>query len=182
MDDEEWRIIPDLTEKYEVSSHGRIRATRNGKIRKTPVGKRGYPVFSVKGSCFNPPKKPNGSYPVYVHGCVAKAFIENPRNCQQVNHIDGNKENNKVENLEWCTSKENMDHARRTGLHKSDGDKAILQIKNGVIIAEYKSASEASRKTGLSRPNICNVANHRVHNGHHWISIGGYNWEWKKKI
>ena len=172
---EEWRKIKFLNNKYEVSSLGRIRNTLTGAIRKTPVGKRGYPVFSCN---INGKNKL-----VTVHKCVAMEFILNskPNNKIQVNHIDGNKTNNCVENLEWVTCFENSMHARLTGLHKSDGDKAVLQIKNGEIIQEYKSASEASRKTGVGRANICNVCNKRVSNGKHCITAGGYIWRWKNE-
>jgi len=147
--DEIWKTIKFLDEKYEVSNLGRIRNSSTKQILKLSPSKRGYLVFSCNV---------DGKYKVVnVHRCVAIEFIENPDNLPQVNHIDGNKLNFNVSNLEWVTARQNNLHARRTGLHKTDGDKPVLQLKNGLIIAEYKSASEASKITGINRSNICNV-------------------------
>ena len=169
---EEWKPIDFLDGKYEVSNRGRIRNSQTKAIRKTPISKRGYPVFS----CFINSKRKL----VNVHKCVATAFVPNPNNLPQVNHIDGNKQNNDITNLEWVTAKENNDHARRTGLRKSNGDKPVLQILNGEIIAEYKSATEASIQTGINRANICDVCRGYVGNGKHYLTAGGYEWKWKK--
>ena len=104
---------------------------------------------------------------------LARTFIDNPENKPQVNHIDGNKENYALDNLEWCTSKENMMHAREHGLHVSDGDKRTAQLTmNGDIVAVFKSASEASRSTGIQRCNISSVARGNTRNK----SAGGYRW------
>lgn len=172
--DEKWGLIPFLDNKFEVSTLGRIRNKLTGEVRATPVSKRGYPVFSARVN--------NKLKLVNVHKCVATVFIPNPDNLPQVNHIDGNKQNNCVDNLEWCTARENVIHARLTGLHKSDGDKPVLQIKDGVIINEYKSASEASKITGIARANICNVCNKRIWKGHHFYTAGGFKWVWKKSM
>lgn len=140
----------------------------------TPVGKRGYPVFSLRVG---------DSYRLLtVHRCVAEAFLPNPEGKPQVNHIDGDKTNNNVKNLEWATSRENLLHARRIGLHKSDGDKPVLQINHGVVIAEYKSASQAERLTGIGRANICNVCRAQgTRKQNHFKTAGGFEWKWNLK-
>lgn len=168
MENEVWRSVSFLDGLYEVSDLGRIRNTKTGRIRATPVSKRGYPVFSTKGRLIN------------VHKCVATEFIPNPNELPTVNHIDGDKTNNRVENLEWCSYRDNILHARRTGLHTSDGDKPVLQIKDGEIVARYKSVSEASRQTGISRSGIGNAIYHRCYNGHHHLKAGGYEWTFEK--
>lgn len=172
--DEIWRSIDFLNGKYEVSNLGRIRHSKTKRVRKLSKSKRGYLVFS----CY-----PNGTAGkqklVNVHRCVALVFLPNPMGLPQVNHIDGNKLNPNVENLEWVSQRDNAIHARRTGLHKSDGDRPVVQIEAGKVIAEYKSASEASRATGISRSGICQVCNHFVYKGRHRLSAGGYKWEWK---
>ena len=169
---ETWSPIDFLQGKYEVSTLGRIRNSITKFVRKTTPSKRGYPVFSCTL---------NGKFMlVNVHKCVAQAFIPNPKNKPQVNHIDGDKTNNCVSNLEWATSKENTAHARNVGLHTSDGDKEVIQIKDGIVIGEYRSASEAARQTGIGRSNIANVCRGYVSKeGKHCLTAGGYVWKWK---
>lgn len=144
-----WKTIEEFPQ-YEISSNAEIRHKIRKKIRKVSVGKRGYPVVSFK--------KGGKQYLRTLHIMYSRAFIPNPENKKEVNHIDGNKCNCTLSNLEWVTSKENNHHARDTGLHTSDGDKKIAQYKDGVLVATYKSASEASRVTGFNRGNICSCA------------------------
>lgn len=170
--EEVWKPIENFA-LYEVSSIGRIRNKETGHIKNPGIGKRGYPVVSLRA---------NGKmYLKTVHTIFARAFIPNPENKPFINHINGIKTDYSIENLEWTTAKENNAHARRTGLHKSDGDKAVNQYDEfGRLIATYRSASVASRITGISRSCICSVCNNRSYNGKTNRTAGGYVWKWAK--
>ena len=163
---EEWRAVKRFP-KYEVTKNGRIRNKRTKKILKQSV-KRLYSVISIRNPIDN--KSTN----IYVHRCVAEAFIDNPNNYPMVNHKDGNKLNNNYENLEWCTCAMNIKHAYDTGL-KSPVDhphkRPVLQLDNGNnIINRFVSINEASKKTGIRH--IGEVIN----GGTYRKTAGGYKW------
>ena len=167
MEEQEiWKPIEGTDSQYYISSYGRIYSTKTKIIMKTPKDGRGYANcnLTIEGKYIN----------VKIHKLVAKHFIPNIDNKPFINHIDGIKTNNNVSNLEWVTPSENTLHARRTGLHKSDGDKAVNQIKDGIIINTFKSISEASRVTGINRSNInqCCLKHKR------YKTAGGYEWEY----
>lgn len=118
-----WKPVAGYEGIYEVSNLGRVRsldrevANRWGTTRKVAGTIR---VISVKreGYCFvNLFRKQRGK-PMYVHRLVAIAFIPNPEGLPQVNHLDGDKSNNRADNLEWCSGSENCFHAIREGIYE----------------------------------------------------------------
>lgn len=181
MENEEWRVVPILRGEYEVSSFGNIRKASTKRLTKLTISTVGYPVFSVRGDLLDPPRPRSKRFPIYVHTCVALSFIPNPRNLREINHIDGNKANNKVSNLEWCTHAENMEHAGKRGLCKGYNHKPVVQIKDGEIVEEYNSIEDASRKTGINASLIGCVARQFVNKyGAHYYTAGGYEWKIKE--
>lgn len=158
-----WKEIAGAKGFIEVSNEGRVRSLLRGtpRILKTQVDNKGYHRIRVTI------EQIKMSY--RVHREVAKAFIDNPSNLPQVNHIDGNKDNNRVSNLEWVTNKENADHAIKNGLWDSvfEGSKRENESRKKPIIAYrinedeypctryYGSIAEAERD--INSRHICDV-------------------------
>jgi hypothetical protein len=115
----------------------------------------------------------------FVHRLVAQAFISNPENKPQVNHIDGNKSNNCVENLEWCTSQENNIHAWENELNKPHNERKINQYDmNGNFIKTWKSITEYLKENNkkIKSSSITNCCKGR------YKSAYGYIWKYYDDI
>src|SRR5699024_3512958 len=169
---------------YQVSNLGRVKSlekktmTDNGWERKWEecILK---PAKTEKGKYFHVSLYKNKKSKTFnVHRLVALSFIKNPENKKEVNHIDGNRFNNSAVNLEWCTRSENALHAYEIGLQKpkykrslklavEKRRKKVMQLDDlGVLLNIYNSATEAGKKLGITRQNICKVANgERSHAG-----------------
>lgn len=186
--EEIWKGIPGYEEKYQASNLGRIRSTISWNGRYYYKKER---ILVPQKNCWGRLQidlSKNGKVKKYsVHRLVAQTFIPNPENKPEINHIDGNKLNNNIENLEWVTSKENVLHAYRTGLRKSSQKnveharrmgqsmkKAILQYDlNNNFLKEWNSITEASKALKINHGSICSCCKGR------YKQIKGYIFKYK---
>ena len=194
--EEVWKPIEGYEGLYEVSDKGNVRSLdryvytgaagmvrRKGVFMKQQTNKKGYKTVMLHDS--------SRVRSTTVHRLVAEAFIPNPDNKSQVNHIDTDKTNNSVSNLEWNTQEENMAHAKKHNLFKNKTEKQIkacaknlekayikrrrpvdMYTLDGHYIKTFESIRKASAETNTSGSHITSVC--KGYRG----SSGGYKWKY----
>lgn len=160
---------------YQVSSMGRFKSLKYGKERIMKLIKDSNGYLQVQ-LC------KNGKVILYlVHRLVAQAFIDNPDNLPQVNHKNENKADNRVENLEWCDRKYNINYGtgrQRSAEKRLNGtqSKPVYQYSlDGEFVAEYPSTNEVERQLGYDQGYISKCCNGKCKTSY------GYKWSFIKK-
>lgn len=161
-----WKDISEYESIYEISNYGKVRRKDSNYILKNQIKPSGY--FYVTLSKNKATKKK------YIHRLVAEAFLPNPKNLAQVNHKDGCKAHNHINNLEWCTQQENLLHAKKYGLisptieNLNHESKPVIRIEDGkkfdsatMAAKEMKVSTSAIRKAILKGKNATSC-------GFHW--------------
>lgn len=133
---------------YEVSDEGEVRNRRTGRTMKTFINEKGYKTVQLHN---------NGRpYTKAIHRLVAETFYDVNYENFEVNHIDGNKLNNNIANLEWCTKQENIAHAYRTGLVPFGNRKRVMILETG---QNFNSINECAEYLGVHRTAVGKCAN-----------------------
>lgn len=154
-----WKDIDGYEGLYSVSNKGRVKSHSH-------LVKRGWATCYTKDQILKP--QTNGNYykvgllcggrkatkQIFIHRLVAKAFIPNPNQLAQIDHIDGNKANNCVENLRWCTQTQNINNPN-TKYKSKRLRKVAVYSHQGELIDEYASLTEAAKATGVPISSLC---------------------------
>lgn len=171
MEKEVWRDIPEYEGLYQVSNYGNVKSlARNNcnvclkdRILKYSKNHQGYKQVAL----FKKSKQKSFK----IHKLVALAFIPNPNNYPCINHIDGNKQNNCVDNLEWCTYSHNNKEAYRLGLNKVSKKVNQYDLDNN-FIKQWDSLADVQRELKICAINISRVCRGMLN------KTGGFKWRY----
>lgn len=186
--EEVWKDIPNYEGLYQASNLGRIKSLNRIIMRKDNK------IYTQKEKILKPAKNHKGylhcsltkdfkTKKISVHRLVAQTFISNSNNLPQVNHIDGNKQNNQTNNLEWITNYDNIQHSITTGIRDVkkiiktmvDKNKKIVNQYDleGNFIKKWESIKSAELQLNIPNQNICKVCQGKRK------TAGGYIWKYE---
>lgn len=163
-----WKPVTTYEGLYEVSNKGFVRSIKTQKII-IPRKPRGYLQVGLS--------KNGIRKGFYIHRLVALAFIENKNKYKEINHIDENKCNNDVSNLEWCSRKYNCNYGTKTQRAKNKICHKVFQLsKDNEIVNYFNSIEDAHLFTGVNRGHISSCTNNKrkTAGGYKWVLFNNY--------
>lgn len=172
---EVWKSITGYEGQYEISNLGRVKSVKREVPKRAGFRKIAESIKNIRtnkyGYCDILLCSNNKKLHYTIHRLVAQAFIPNPENKKTVNHKNGIRTDNRIENLEWSTAKENIDH--KFQILKSDGNRCqpVIQLSvDGQIISTFKSAVHAQKETNISSHGInkCTRGERKLAGGFKW--------------
>lgn len=169
-----WKDIQDCENKYQVSNLGNVRSLQYRHKNCKQILK---PAKDGSGYLFVRLFKKTGCKCSKIHRLVAEAFIENVNDLPQVNHIDEDKTNNKVSNLEWCTAKYNSNYGTRNQrIYGKSNKKSVLQFsKDGTFIRKHDSINKAAFTVNVTPAALCKCLKNINK------TAGGFIWKYEDK-
>ena len=167
-----YRLISGYNDMYSVDCNGNVYSRYMNRLLKNCDNGIGYKQVALT---FRAKNGERTTKYLKVHRLVAMAFIPNPNNCTDVNHKDGVKDNNSVDNLEWCTHSENVKHSYDVLGRVCTNDHLVVPVYCRTNNKTYKSAVDAAKDLGVFTSNISMVCNGKSR------STKGYVFEFAKK-
>lgn len=176
--EEIWKDVKGYKGIYQISNFGRVKSLARfiivknhkrflkEKMIKTNIDIYGYEYFIMNKNCHKKHCK--------IHRLVAETFLENPFNYTMINHKDENKQNNNVNNLEWCNAKYNLNYGNRSKKYMKPV--AMIDLNTNKIIKIFKSLKDVEIELKINHSKVSSVChNHRK-------SAGGYKWKFLSEV
>lgn len=163
MEDEQWKPVVGFEGLYEVSSHGRVRSL--DKPVSGPNGRLSIRKGQIVKGCYSHGKylqvnlyKDRKNNTQKIHRLVAIAFLSNPENYEQVNHKDFDRENNNLDNLEWCSARQNKDYSINAGRQLKGTDVHSVKLTDEDILEIRRIYAETRTKSRVGRGVLSGIA------------------------